>query len=371
MSKPAMAVANERDDERTPPAGLMRLMGVVAIPRLKAPAAAGRPAKRKKSAAERVAIDPTEEGEPEVTSPSSSARDALRMEVEDLEERYADLRAKTEIAGDELALKEARLRELESEDRTRANLARLGKLPPELWTKILTDEANHVEEKDCVCLALTCKFFRQKEQEVRSRHLWRNNLRTDLADLLFCGQLNKTPASESYLNFLYQMDAYEDEERKNELVMALAAMYGYLPLLKRIKRDGFRWAESEILEAAARGGHKEVLIWLRQEGAIWDEYTARGAGEGGQLEVLKWLKTQGCPWNEDCTRMAAFAGRLDVLKWAVANGCPFDPEFCRDESAHSFPLVAEWIEKNHLYPDGRDLDRGCEFCDSDYSDEEA
>ena len=68
--------------------------------------------------------------------------------------------------------------------------------------------------------------------------------------------------------------------------------------------------------------------------------------------------------------MAAFSGSLDVLKWAVANDCPFDPEFCRDECAYSFPLVVEWIEKNHLSCE-RGSDCGRELCDSAYSDDEA
>ena len=46
-----------------------------------------------------------------------------------------------------------------------ANARRLDKLPPELWEKIL----DHLESDDLFPLALSCRYFRQKQKELVER----------------------------------------------------------------------------------------------------------------------------------------------------------------------------------------------------------
>jgi hypothetical protein len=46
------------------------------------------------------------------------------------------------------------------------------------------------------------------------------------------------------------------------------------------------------------------------------------AARGGHLEVLKWLRANGCQWNKGTVGEATRAGHDDVLQWALANGCP-------------------------------------------------
>jgi len=38
--------------------------------------------------------------------------------------------------------------------------------------------------------------------------------------------------------------------------------------------------------------------------------------------VLMWLRANGADWDEECSVTAAFCGHLPVLMWASANGCP-------------------------------------------------
>ena len=64
--------------------------------------------------------------------------------------------------------------------------------------------------------------------------------------------------------------------------------------------------------------------WARQPPRCeWDEETCEAAAKGGHLEVLQWARQNGCPWNE-LTCSAAAGGHLDVLQWAHENGCPWD-----------------------------------------------
>ena len=69
----------------------------------------------------------------------------------------------------------------------------------------------------------------------------------------------------------------------------------------------------------------EVLKWLRSEGCPWDKYVCRGAARGGHLEILKWLRSQDppCPWHKIVCDIAAVRNHLDVLQWAIDNGCPY------------------------------------------------
>jgi hypothetical protein len=91
-------------------------------------------------------------------------------------------------------------------------------------------------------------------------------------------------------------------------------------------------AESDCCTLAAEGGHLEVLKWLHEHHAPWDEWTgmaAAGNGNKGHLDVLKWLRQHDCPWDTLTCDCAASSGNLEVLRWAREHGCPWDPQECR------------------------------------------
>ena len=93
---------------------------------------------------------------------------------------------------------------------------------------------------------------------------------------------------------------------------------------------------------AARGGHLEVLKWLRENGCPWDAQTCAAAAEGGHLDVLKWLRNQGCPWDERACAEAAGKGNLGMLKWLREKGCPWD-FMCRRTSD---PRIQTYLDEN-------------------------
>jgi len=72
----------------------------------------------------------------------------------------------------------------------------------------------------------------------------------------------------------------------------------------------------------ARGeGRLEVLRWARARDCPWDERTCAWAAKGGHLDVLKWLRPF-CPWDARTCSYAAERGHLEVLRWARDHGCP-------------------------------------------------
>ena len=102
-----------------------------------------------------------------------------------------------------------------------------------------------------------------------------------------------------------------------------AAKGGHLEVLKWLRENGCPW-DSNTCAHAAQGGHLEVLKWARQNGCHWAEWTCLLAAEGGHLEVLKWARQEGCPWHECTCLLAAALRRFDVLKWAIDNGAPWE-----------------------------------------------
>ncbi|ELR11103.1 uncharacterized protein ACA1_351310 [Acanthamoeba castellanii str. Neff] len=99
-----------------------------------------------------------------------------------------------------------------------------------------------------------------------------------------------------------------------------AAARGDLGLLEAYAENG-PWDE-EICLAATRGGHLEVVQWLRAKGCPWSPHTCTHAALKGHLEVVKWARANGCPWRADTIRLTR--RRQRVLAWAAENGLALD-----------------------------------------------
>ncbi|GLC40888.1 hypothetical protein PLESTB_000012400 [Pleodorina starrii] len=111
-----------------------------------------------------------------------------------------------------------------------------------------------------------------------------------------------------------------------------AAEAGDLAILEELVALG--WSiNSSVVEAAVEGGHLHVLRWL--EGpvagpagrvalrAAMGPWLARVAAESGSsLELLVWLRERGCRWSEWTFVTAAGAGCPAVVEGLVARGCP-------------------------------------------------
>ena len=121
--------------------------------------------------------------------------------------------------------------------------------------------------------------------------------------------------------------------RWNASSCSAAARGGHLDLLKwmRSQKPPCPW-DKWTCAAAAKGGHLEVLKWARSQDppCPWDEFACEGAAKSGNLELIKWLRGQDppCPWDEASAEWAAFGGHIEVLKWLRAQDppCPWDEQ---------------------------------------------
>lgn len=94
-------------------------------------------------------------------------------------------------------------------------------------------------------------------------------------------------------------------------------------MIKWAEENGYSWDRYECIRAAARGGHLEVMKWLRHTDLteippwtlsyLWDEDVCANAAKSGNLDLMRWLRDNGCPWDEDVCANAAGNGSLDFL----------------------------------------------------------
>ena len=145
------------------------------------------------------------------------------------------------------------------------NAKRLDKLPREVYEKILDE----LEEDDLFPLALSCKYFRQKQVELVAPTRQggpeseepRLALRTSLKRKLDDGQ----PASAEYLRFCSMEEGVNGVSDERALhIRCLAAFHGYLPLLQELLSAAPK-LNPEITRAAGKSSFSQsrlLLVWI-------------------------------------------------------------------------------------------------------------
>ena len=179
-------------------------------------------------------------------------------------------------------------------------------------------------------------YFSSLPLDVISTHLLRSDLLPEPGDL---GRLRAVSRR--------MRDAVDATGREIKKLSDWNAMHlGYFYVLKDRHLRGLLENDNYLCPAAAKGGHLEVLKWLRENGCPWDEETCRYAAYGGHFEVLKWARANDCPWDKTTCTRAAEGGQLEVLKWARANGCPWDEDTCAYAALNGHLELLKWARAN-------------------------
>ena len=254
----------------------------------------------------------------------------------------------------------------------------LGRLPPELWEKIVDE---YLVQNDLVAFAMTCRFFRDTTEDL-GWELETNLSPKRLIELRRSGKV--VPHSLGW--FQWVGDTFEFvplkyaafqgsveilrwlmEEKGWKLNEAntgwWAGMGGSVEVLEYVKGKGYE-LNGAACAGAARGGHLEALKFLRglDPPCPWDEWTCAAAAKGGHLEVLKYLRAQDppCPWSTSTCTYAAEGGHLEVLKWARSQDppCPWSYGTCLMAARYGYLEVLKW-SRSHGPPCPWD-ERTCE-----------
>ena len=128
-------------------------------------------------------------------------------------------------------------KEVERDEREIGNTRRLDKLPQEMWEKII----DNLEENDLFPLALSCRYFRQKQKELvaRTRQHGGERRKPRLAlKTTFHSRPEKAfgqPVSADYLRFCSKEEGRGVVgHRKASFIQVLTAFHSHLPLLQEL-----------------------------------------------------------------------------------------------------------------------------------------
>ena len=258
---------------------------------------------------------------------------ALRQENEELREE----RAKPREGNEGLKLKIAKV---EAGCQTPQEEEKEVKLPTEVWAII----AGKLDENDVCSFALVSKQLREAQvlagRKLVTRPWWNEDGRvfTDLFTEDWCAYWSR------------KFNVHHTRPKVIKRVLHVAACQGYLQVFEKYwsqvpqEKLSKLWDE-ETCGWAARGGHLEVIKWLRAKECPWGIPTSLMAAEGGHLEVLQWMRAQdpSCPWNSRVCSSAAREGHLEVLRWARSQGCSWNKGVPQAAAKGGHLEVLQWM----------------------------
>jgi len=106
-----------------------------------------------------------------------------------------------------------------------------------------------------------------------------------------------------------------DERNKNKYIVKQNTTHylGNVEMFEYIKNN-YRNIEYTIctFANAALNGNLENMIWLKENGCLWNEKTFENAASNGNLENMKWLKENGCPISEYTRRNIKKKYNIDI-----------------------------------------------------------
>ena len=130
-----------------------------------------------------------------------------------------------------------------------------------------------------------------------------------------------------------------------ENTCAFAAKGGHLDILQYLRANGCPWDEWTCARAA-NNGHLDILQYAHENGCPWNELTCFGAARGGYMNIMLYAHANGCPWDEETCSAAAFCGHLDILQYAHENGCPWDELVCLNAEFYGHMHILEYARAN-------------------------
>lgn len=74
-------------------------------------------------------------------------------------------------------------------------------------------------------------------------------------------------------------------------------------------------SKNKLCREISRNGNVDLLIWARQNGCLWDEYTCTFAALNNHLSLLKYAVHNGCPHFDNLYRIALRGRYAEMLKW--------------------------------------------------------
>jgi hypothetical protein len=123
-----------------------------------------------------------------------------------------------------------------------------------------------------------------------------------------------------------------------------AAHAGALDILRWLSNERGVALPDEMDEYAAMSGNTNLLTWLQQRGVVFTARSCAEAARCGHLDALKLLRAANCSWNSDTVEAAARGSHKDLLEWAWHEECPRDRDLVAEAAAASGDLdTLSWV----------------------------
>ena len=297
---------------------------------------------------------------------------ALRQEVEELKiakVEAGDPPASVKALRQEVEGLKLRKPKVEAESQTQKEKEKEVKLPTRAWAII----AGKIHPNDVCSFALVSKQLREAQvragRELVTRPYyfgaggftvayftedwcayWSRKCNVHHTDFEVIKRVLYVAAGHGYLQVFEKYWSQGPQEKLSKLwdehTCSWAARGGHLEVLKWLRAKGCPCGTLTSCWAA-QGGRLEVMKWLRAKGCPWGTWASSRAAKGGHLVVLQWMRAQDppCPWNSDVCYYAASKGHLEVLRWARSQGCPWDGRAPRDAAGGGHLEVLVWLIK--------------------------
>ena len=158
--------------------------------------------------------------------------------------------------------KEGRDKKDDRDAREVENARLLDKLPKEVWEKIFGE----FEDAELFPLALSCRYFRQKQKELLARPRQRELEWFESPSRALATDISRWPqkghrASAEYLRFIRREKVPRDVGRqKAKHTRRLAAYHGHLPLLQELL-DGLKTLKQGIAQNAGGSPLPQSLLF--------------------------------------------------------------------------------------------------------------
>ena len=117
----------------------------------------------------------------------------------------------------------------------------------------------------------------------------------------------------------YFLKYFKSNEFKS---MKFAVMNNNKECMKFLIENKLDLLNETATEAAAFSDNLEMLIFLRNNGCVWNNRTCSAAAYSGSLKCLEYAHTNNCQWNEHTIAEAARNNNIECLKYAIKNNCP-------------------------------------------------
>ena len=132
---------------------------------------------------------------------------------------------------------------------------------------------------------------------------------------------------------------------KNNMLINYASANGHFEIVKWLRENGAPWDERAITHAS-KNGHFEIIKWLRENGAPWNEGAITYASQNGHFEIVKWLRENGAPWDARAIASASQNGNFEIVKWLRENGAPWDKWAITYASKNGHFEIVKWLKEN-------------------------